>query len=846
MKKRFSISIISFIISIVCLSQETNGLAGLYFTSGEAVQDKRTSLNLTPYESLKANGGITVDFDLNFRQGDGHYGYIFRIITDDSDNFDLIANLGSDTNTFSLVFKDEILFTFHKSELPDFQFDTWMKFVFGLNLEKKVVSLSISDVTKSVNIQTQSVDNYKLFFGLCNEDPFQTTDVCPMTLRNITISDVSGAELRNWPLSKHGDTKTYDKIVNAIAVVQNPEWLIDSHLIWNNLRQFTLQKFYGVAGDPENSYLYFVDVDKIISYNLTTDHFDTIPYLSGKPYGELNEKHVIFNPYTDEIWSYNLDQLGISRFNFSSKSWSANPTTMEEANFAHHNKFFSPTDSSLVVMFGYGQYRYNSVVYNYDPKKDLWSEYERINQIEPRYLAATGFLDSETLLVFGGYGSKSGRQEVMPKSFNDLYAFDINTNNFEKIAEYKPFETSYVPIESLVLDSDTTGFYTLVYDRTKYNTQLRLIRNGIYEPTHVIYPDSIEYNFLDTESWANIYLHNESGKMFVVTANKTDIAIYSMAYPPLMIDDVIQVEPVIKNVNKSNIRILLLIVLIIISVGIVIASKRKLRKKSDNAINDDYKSIFRTDILYKEEQNRKSSIIMHGNFQLYDYEGNIISNEMSPTLKHLFLIIFLNTVNSGNGISSKRLDETLWYNKNEKSARNNRNVNISKLRTYIAGIKGLELINENSLWSFNISSDIFCDYLLINNIISHPRMELKEDELIEVIGLLNKGNFLSDVEVDWLDTYKSNYVNLIINFLLEQIKQPKFSKNYQMQILLADTLMSFDSLNEEALFIKCKALHKEGKGGQSYEVYKSFAKEYRSLLNEDYPVTFNDIIKNKK
>lgn len=844
MIKRFSISIISFIISIVCLSQETDGLSGLYFTSGEAVQEKRTSLDLTPDEVLKAKGGITVDFDLNFRYGDGHYGYIFRIITNGSDNFDLIANLGSDTNTFSLVFKDEILFTFHKSELPDFQFDSWMKFVFSLNLEKKEVSLSISDVTKSVIVQTQKIDHYKLFFGLCSAEPFQTTDVCPMTLRNIKISDISGAVLRNWPLSKHGDTKTYDTIENAVAEVQNPEWLIDSHLNWERVRQFTLKKFYGVAADPDNSYLYFVDEDRIISYNLMADNFDTIPYLSGKPYGELNEKHVIYNPYTDEIWSYNLDQLGISRFNFTSRRWSANPPTMEEANFAHHNKFISPTDSSLVVMFGYGQYRYNSIVYNFDPKKDKWSEYERINQIEPRYLAATGFLDSETLLVFGGYGSKSGRQEIMPKSYNDLYTFNISNYKFEKIADYKLFETSYVPIESLVLDNDSTGFYTLIYDRTKYNTQLRLIRNGIYEPTHVIYPDSIEYNFLDTDSWANIYLHNESRKLFVVTANKTNIAIYSMAFPPLTIDDVIQVDPVIQNVNKISIRELL-IILFIISGGIVIVYKRNRKKKPEDKDHEAFKSVFRTDILNKEEQNWKSSIILHGNFQLYDDEGNIISNELSPTLKQLFLIIFFNTVNSSNGISSKRLDETLWYNKDEKSARNNRNVNISKLRTCIAGIRGLELINENSLWSFNISSDIFCDYLFIIKIISDPKIDLSEDELIEVIGLLNKGNFLSDVEVDWLDSYKSYYVNIIINFLTEQIKQPKFSKNYQIQILLADTLMSFDSLNEEALFVKCKALHKEGKGGQSHEIYKSFTKEYKSLLNENYPISFNDIIKNK-
>lgn len=845
MIKRISSSILSFIIALVCLSQETDGLSGLYFTSGEAVQEKRTSLNLTPYNPLEIKGGITIDFDASFRYGDGHYGYIFRAITNNSDNFDLIANLGSDTNTFSLVYSDEILFIFDKSELPEFQFDAWMRFVFQFNLDNKEVSLTISDITKTTVIQCPTIDHYNLFFGLCSVEPFQTTDVCPMTLKNIKISNKNGDVLRNWPLSKHGKTKTHDIIKNAVAEVQNPEWLIDSHLNWEKVRQFTLQEFYGVAGDPDNSYLYFVDEEQIISYNLLTDNFDTIKYISGKPYTELNEKHVIYNPYNNEIWSYNLDVLGISKFNLSTRHWSSNPPKIVEANFAHHNKFFSPLDSSLVAIFGYGQYRYNSTVYNYNPNEDVWAEYDRINQVEPRYLAATGYLNNETLLVYGGYGSKSGRQEVMPQSFNDLYAFNVKSFEFEKVTEYPPFEASYVPIESLILDNGTTGFYTLIYDRTKYNTQLRLIRNGINEPTQIVYPDSIEYNFLDTDSWANIYLHKESQKLFVVTANKNNIDIYSMAFPPLTIDNVIQEDLIIQDRDKSSLEIILFISLFIIIGGIVIFYKRKERGKTEKTDLETFESVFKIDILNKEEESLKSSIILHGNFQLYDDEGNLISNDLSPTLKQLFLIIFFNTVSSSKGISSRRLDETLWFNKNEKSARNNRNVNVSKLRTSIAVISGLELVNENSRWSFNISSEIFCDYLFIKNIISDPKIELNEIELSKVIELLNKGKFLSDVEVDWLDSYKSNYVNLIIIFLLEQLNQTKFSRNTQIQILLADTLMSFDSLNEEALFVKCKALHKEGKGGQSFEVYKSFIKEYQSLLNEEYPILFNDIIKNK-
>ena len=95
-----------------------------------------------------------------------------------------------------------------------------------------------------------------------------------------------------------------------------------------------------------------------------------------------------------------------------------------------------------------------------------------------------------------------------------------------------------------------------------------------------------------------------------------------------------------------------------------------------------------------------------GGFQIYNGKGRDVTAAFSPTMKQLFLFIFLHTLKNEKGISSSKLDEALWYDKMGESARNNRNVNISKLRSALEEVHGLEVINENSYWKVKIDDTI--------------------------------------------------------------------------------------------------------------------------------------------
>ena len=842
MRLLFYINIVIIFCVTKVFAQNNEFSSGLYFASSEVVQDKRTSLNLTPEGSLKLINGLTLDFDIRLREGDGYYGYVFRIFSNETDNFDFITNYASPDDNFSLVFKDKILCTFRWQDIPGVDYNRWFHVTFQLDQEKQTVQISINDVLKSAHVEYEKDnDHYEILFGVSKSAPFQSTDVCPMTLKNIRIFDFNKKLVRHWLLSKHVQNKTYDEVDGALALVDNPKWLIDAHLFWEEVIKFDLDAFYGVTSDENADKLYFIDRNSVISYNFLSNDIDTIPYLGGSPYRQSNEKHAVYNPFTNEIWSYNLDRAGVSKLDFFTQKWSAQPVTEDESNFGHHNKFISPADSSLVALFGYGFYRYNSTIFNYKPASDTWTSVDRSDQIGPRYLAATGLLNNNTLLVFGGYGSKTGRQELTPGTYNDLYSLDLTTFQFKKLQEYQSLDPSVVPAESLILDNDSTGFYALVFDNSKYESRMKLVRLGIYEPTQVVYPDSIKFNFLDTDSWSYLYLNKSLHKLFAVTTNKSAISIYSIAYPPLVQEDVFQnVKQQNRLENRSQYIIFLIAALLLSVLAFMLFRKRQ---KDDNELKSVPALVVNEQIFRNVKREKKSSVLFLGGFQIYNESGVDITSDFSPILKQLFLIIFFNTVHRGKGISSAKLDEALWFDKSDKSARNNRNVNVSKLRSAIEEVGGLEIINENSYWKLRMSSNIYCDYLHVLNIINKSgNKDSNIENIAELSELLSNGELLPNLQVDWIDSYKAQYTNSVIDFLVKMFSKEEIKKEKKTLIQIADSIFSLDSLNEDALIVKCQVLHKEGKSSVALHVYNSFCKEYHALLNTEYPSSLKDIL----
>lgn len=549
MKKRtiYSVVILVFLANLWTYSQEYLN-EGLFFSSHEVAQEKRTSLNLTPENPLHFEKAFTLEFEAKFRDKDGYFGNIVKIIGDNEIKFGLVGNtnytnISSEEANFWLVEKDSILMRFEWSDIPNGGLNKWMTF----NIINSTIALTING-EKTVK-KAEGLDGLKDFdivFGKVDLNNAHTTDVGPMSLKQVKIED-NNTLIRNWTLGKHTtSSKVYDEVSNEVALVDNPKWLIDEHVYWEKNKNFQFDNLLGTAEDISGERIFFINHEAVYVYSLKNQVIDTLVY-EGSPFPCLDNTF-IYNPYFKELWSYSFDKNMLSKFDFSILKWTLDELECAEPEFWHHNKLISSVDSSLITYGGYGFFHYDSNIKNFKNEKSKWVNNDKTQSIDPRHRSSSGVLDENSFLIYGGLGSKSGRQVTNTKHYYDLYSVSLHDFSVKKIwGKESLLPTPTVPVEAMVLNSSLDAFYTLIYDSTNSNTSLKLVRFGIDDYGMTIFPDSIPYKYLDTKSSAGFFLDKNRAKLYAFISAGDDVSIHSLSYPPLLSSEISQKEPVPSN-----------------------------------------------------------------------------------------------------------------------------------------------------------------------------------------------------------------------------------------------------------------------------------------------------------
>ena len=828
------------IFSTLVLSGQTE-ISGLFFSSHEVVQDKRTSLNITPRAPFRLSDGFSLEFDVNFRRDDGYYGYIFRMIANGNTNIDLVSNLAADESNIWLVYKDEILLSYKWADLPSVDFDQWVRVKVDFDIKNNRLTASFNE--RKDEVQSPGIDqlkNIRISFGMCHIPGFYTTDVCPMSIKNVSIYKAGDKPFREWSLGKHYKDKVYDNIARAEALATNPNWLIDKYIRWRKLKEITVPGLNGITPAANSKGIYFIDEKAAYLLNFKTLDIDTIFYAGGCPYKNELRHDIIYNRYMDEIWSYDLTNPVVSRFDLKAGRWSNNQPEMSLSDYSHHNKFISPKDSSLITILGYGHYRYKGIVNIYDRQGYKWNQIDRSEDITPRYLSSTGYLTDKKVLVFGGYGSKSGRQELSPRSYYDLYEFDLTDYSFTPVWVLPTPRAPFVPSETLVADPADDSFYSLLFNNGYYDSYLQLARFGISQPKMTIVGDSIPFKFRDSETWSYLFLNEDRSDLVAVVSHKDDIALYAIAYSPLTTDDILQDIPSKKLSAWAVTGGILLTLSCIVLFFIYIRYKQSgfhIRRKTGEGLN--------LEPLPAVEQSQVSAIHLLGGFQVFSDKGEDVTSLFSPTLKQLFIFLLFNSSGDKKGITSAMLDEALWHDKAGNSARNNRNVNISKLRNILEVVGNMEVVNNNSFWQIKLAEAVCCDYLEVIDLLSVFKTDrVAEEKLYRLLGLLHMGDLLPDMHADWVIPYKSDFTKELIEAMSPLLNARESYPDANIRYHIAEYLLSIDSLNEEAILVKCSLLSMTGRKALAKVCFDSFAKDYKELVGIPYPLSFGEIINN--
>jgi two-component SAPR family response regulator len=715
----------------------------------------------------------------------------------------------------------------------------WTHFRISFQHSKNQIAVTWNNQTLTTPLDLSDLNNFRFFFGVTDFKKFATTDAPPLVLRNVSLSENS-VLIRKWPLKNHNVTEAYDSIAGARSVVKNPTWLIDRHTGWMARQRFTTGRFSSVAFNSDSALVYVTDEKNLYVYDLTNEKV-AIKSVKGTPV-HTDANQLLCVKETGQLINYDLFFNKFLVFDFTNNNWKNSDTTYHEPDKWHNNKFYNPIDSAVYVFGGYGHFTYYNQFFKHDNSRNTWVPVDTDGSVPPRYLAASGIQQSNNhVLIFGGYGSLSGKQELSPQSFYDLYSFDLKSHEVKKIRDYDaPDKTEDITFSnSLIVNEEENCFYVLSYPKNKYKGQIKLRKYALDRNESTVLADSIPFVFHDEDSFCDLFYSKESNELIAVTAHKEkkgyEVEFHSINYPPLQLQEARQsMQP-----EKDNAATYIAVIGFLIVGGLIIYYFARKKKVTKTTVQERVLFVPQPD----EQQKLVSSVLFFGGFQIFDKNGNDVSSKFTMTLKELFVLIVLHSVKFEKGVSATTIQEYLWPDKDEVSARNNRNVNIKKLRTLLADVGGITIENNNSYLKLTMESHIFCDYQMVYQMLSRDTRNIPEQDKINVIiANVKRGSLLPNLQTSWLDNYKSDISNLIIDTLIEYSQKLDANKDDKLLLEIADAVFMYDTINQEALKIKCSVLNKKGKYSLAKTWYDHFAREYQKLYAEDYPRTFEEVI----
>lgn len=863
--RKLPLSFLNLFLFIGTISAQTYGL---HFASRETMPENRTSLELAPAQPLCLDGEFSISFDLHFVPGQERYsGYIFRIINEKAENIDLLFDS-----------RDKLLKVIFKETFTDIQCKMGEDFFSWNNLRlsyhpQKGFSFWINDR----HIATQQIhltdDCLRIFFGANRYQGFRNSDIPPMELRNIRIMNNDQLSYF-WTLNNTSGNETTDSVHQAKAKVVNPQWIAPLHSNWQKINSFHVKGNASIAFDSGTEQLYAIGNDSLYTYSASSGKLISVAlHNEGNKLPHGNQS--VFNLQTKELFNFYPDGKRLSRYNPGLQKWLPALTGNGQlTGFWHVNKFISPVDSSLYIIGGYGYNKYKKLVLRCNLNTNKWDTIQTSGDtFAPRYLAAAGLnKNGDTAFLLGGYGSQSGDQMLSPGYFYTLYAFDIRNHTFTKRYTLKEPAEHFVFSNSLIINEADRTYYALIYPKDQFNTNVQLIRGSLDKPEYELLGNKLPYFFFDSKSYLDLFACKQNNALIAVTlfriddtkgggyedvsslppdelakmADATAINIYTIADPPNLSTTATPASlPVTKNSNSSGLVFFILAALAAMAIAFLIFKRIRKKEATVPAIVQEKYTVAENPGPGEGTQQAQvpvSRISLFGNFEVFDKTGNNLTQSFTPLLKELFLMIIIYTIRLEKGVSLDTLNENFWSGKDARDLKNNRAVNIAKLKALLEKLDSCTLRKEAGQWKFIYDKEqVYVDFAAYYHIISRKFIADRQS-LDELLDITRRGTFLQYENYKWLDDIKSEVSNNLLNQFTRYSSTLPISGNAELLIRMADTIFLLDELNEEALTLKCRSLIALGRHAIAKGVFEKFAVKYRQIYAEEFPVSFQQII----
>lgn len=808
---------------------------GLHFNSHFVPGNERTSLSLDENSPFQVENDFSIDFQMWVRN-EPDFGAILHLCTNENQFLRFVFAAGDNNKNFPALVFNEGMFAIN----TDIEKGKWMPVSLHLNIKDNKIDLKYDNKDTTLVVPLRGTKNVTVAFG---KSPYFSADVVPMDIKDIKINR-DGKLIRHWKLWKHNGDVCFDELEGAVAVASHPSWLIDNHIEWRKIYAEKSSGRLDVAFNAREALFYLVRQNKIDILDGNSGGMREVPILEGYPAMEYTD-HLVYDTLTNQLFSYSLHEKLLSSMSVDEGKWSLNERHSDEPRYYNHARTFNPADSSFYFFGGYGFYQYRNNLYRLKVGTKQVEEVAYTPAITSRYSSAATILGDE-LYIFGGRGNKQGKQEFNAYFYYELSAINLKTGKSRKIWEKKEATDALLMASSMYFEPSDSSFYAvcmrgggILWKISMNDSVWTEVSKPIYN--ELVYQDC-DFSFYSSPAHNKLFLVVDK----ILTDRTHDVAIYSINTPLLNDNEIAQ------TVNKTSIPVwlwwlcgtILLIIIVLFFFYQVKRIKNRIRMVADKiepiaAINEEQGKVTQEAAVEMEKffDRTRSAISLLGTFNVRDKDGNDITGAFTPRLKSLLILLVLYTEKNQQGILTKKATDILWSDKDEDSARNNRNVTLRKLRVLLENVGDVEVVTEAGFLRIRWGEGIFCDYCTALDCIRRFKEngEHGNDKLLnQILEILLYGPLLSNTIVDWLDEFKDSYSSLSIDLLRDLLDIQR--NNHDTVLRITDILFLHDPLNEEALAAKCSILYLQGKKGLAKSVYDRFCKEYKESLGEEYKV----------
>jgi len=243
-------------------------------------------------------------------------------------------------------------------------------------------------------------------------------------------------------------------------------------------------------------------------------------------------------------------------------------------------------------------------------------------------------------------------------------------------------------------------------------------------------------------------------------------------------------------------------------------------------------------IVEKPIAGNNNQILLFGEFKAIDNKGVQITDLFTPKVKELFLFTLIYTLKSGIGANIRDINDVLWEGISSRKVANNRSVTLNKLRKILVQMDGIEIISTNGYLQAKMKKPFYCDYVSAYKLCQIPE-GLSKQQLVSFFEFVKQGRFLKGTIWPWLDEIRGFTGNQVIDNLLNLASLYQKELNLTEIEKIAQRILDYDDLNEEAIYLQVWALQKSNNTNLAKFNFSSFTKKYESSFGEPYPMNFS-------